>query len=57
MSDRAFDHLLKVQILKAFKVRPHQVGIGDMGCACHAAPFPAARDYRRRTRHRRRRKR
>lgn len=25
-------------------------------CACHPAPFPAARDYRRRTRHRNRRR-
>lgn len=25
-------------------------------CSCHPAPFPAARDYRRRTRHRRRRR-
>lgn len=55
MTDRAFDHLLRVQILGAFKVPPHLIGI-DMGCACHSGPFPAARDYRRRTKHRNRRR-
>jgi hypothetical protein len=28
---------------------------GAAACACHQLPFPAARDYRRRTRNRRRR--
>ncbi len=50
-----FKHRVRMQIFGAFKLRPHQVGLGDMGCACHSAPFPAARDYRRRTKHRRRR--
>lgn len=49
-------HLLMVQTCKAFKVRPHELGIVHPGCACHSHPFPAARDYRRRTRHRNRRK-
>lgn len=54
--DRAFEHLLMVKVLKVFRVRPHQIGV-DVGCACHSAPFPAARDYRRRTKHRNRRRR
>lgn len=29
---------------------------GAAVCACHQLPFPAARDYRRRTRHRNRRR-
>lgn len=29
---------------------------GAPPCACHPAPFPAARDYRRRTKHRNRRR-
>jgi len=51
------EHQMRVQLLKAYRVRPHEIGIGDMGCACHPAPFPAARDYRRRTKHRNRRRR
>lgn len=54
--DWALEHLIMVKTLKAFRVRPYQIGV-DMGCACHSAPFPAARDYRRRTRHRNRRRR
>ena len=50
------EHQMRVQLLKAYRVRPHEIGIGDMGCACHPAPFPAARDYRRRTKHRNRRR-
>lgn len=51
------EHQMRVQLLKAYRVRPHEIGIGDMGCSCHPAPFPAARDYRRRIRHRNRRRR
>lgn len=51
------EHQMRVQLLKAYRVRPHEIGIGDMGCACHPLPFPAARDYRRRTKHRNRRRR
>lgn len=51
------EHQMRVQLLKAYRVRPEEIGIGDMGCACHSAPFPAARDYRRRTKHRNRRRR
>lgn len=54
--DAASEHRMRVQLLRAFRVRPHEIGIGDMGCACHPAPFPAARDYRRRTKHRNRRR-
>lgn len=43
-------------LVSAYRVRPHEIGIGDMGCFCHPAPFPAARDYRRRTRRRNRRR-
>lgn len=52
--DRAFKHLLMIRITKAYRIRPHEVGI-DPGCACHPGPNPARRDYRRRTKHRRRR--
>lgn len=51
------EHQMRVQLLKAYRVSPHEIGISDMGCACHSAPFPAARDYRRRTKHRNRRRR
>lgn len=54
LRDAMLDHDLRVGIMKAYRVRPHHLGIGDMGCFCHPAPFPAARDYRRRTRHRNR---
>lgn len=54
--DRTLEHLIMAKTCKAFRVRPYQIGV-DMGCACHSAPFPAARDYRRRTRHRNRRRR
>jgi hypothetical protein len=50
------EHQIRVQLLKAYRVRPHEIGIGNMGCACHPPPFPAARDYRRRTKHRNRRR-
>ena len=50
------EHQMRVQLLKAYRVRPHEIGIGDMGCACHPAPNSAARDYRRRTKHRNRRR-
>lgn len=56
MDARAFEHQVKVGIFKAYRLRPHQIGYGDMGCACHPAPNPAARDYRRRTKHRNRRR-
>ena len=46
------EHQMRVQLLKAYRVRPHEIGIGNMGCACHPAPNPAAQDYRRRTKHR-----
>lgn len=46
------EHQMRVALLKAYRVRPHEIGIRDMGCACHTAPFPAARDYRRRSKHR-----
>lgn len=55
--DAWLEHQMRVGLLKAYKVRPHEIGIGDMGCFCHSAPFPAARDYRRRTKHRNRRRR
>lgn len=53
--DPAFQHRLMARATKAFRVRPHQIGIYPP-CACHPAPNPAARDYRRRTKHRRRRR-
>lgn len=49
-------HWLMVGILKAYRLRPHQLGLGYPPCACHPAPNPAARDYRRRTKHRNRRR-
>lgn len=55
-NDREFKHYLMIRITKAYRIRPYEVGI-DPGCACHSAPFPAARDYRRRTKRRRRRQR
>lgn len=55
--DPAAEHRMRVQLLKAYKVRPHEIGIPDMGCACHSAPFPAGWDYHRRTKHRNRRRR
>jgi hypothetical protein len=55
--NRAFRHMVMVQTMKAFRIRkPHELGIYT-GCACHPAANPAARDYRRRTRHRNRRRR
>jgi len=56
-SIREFEHVLALGLMKAYRVRPHHLGIRDMGCFCHPAPFPAARDYRRRTKHRNRRRR
>lgn len=40
-------------LLKSFARKP----CGARECFCHPAPFPAARDYRRRTKHRNRRRR
>ena len=55
-SDREFQHFLMVKVMKAYKIKPHDVGVYT-GCACHPASNPAGRDYRRRTKHRRRRQR
>lgn len=41
------------QLFKALTRKP----CGAQECFCHPAPFPAARDYRRRTKHRNRRRR
>jgi hypothetical protein len=43
------------QLARAFGLKPCELGLRP--CFCHPAPFPAARDYRRRTKHRNRRKR
>ena len=43
------------QLVRAFGLQPWPHG-WDGQCFCHPAPFPAARDYRRRTRHRNRRR-
>lgn len=50
-----FRHLLMVKTMKAFRVRMHELGVHP-DCACHPEPNPAARDYRRRTKHRNRRR-
>lgn len=42
------------QLAAAFGLKP--CGLGVKPCFCHPAPFPAARDYRRRTKHRNRRR-
>lgn len=55
MDERQFRHALMVHITKAFRVSIGELGIKDPACACHSLPNPAARDYRRRTKHRRRR--
>lgn len=52
----AYMHTLMTQITSAFKCLPHELGLGYPLCACHPVPFPAARDYRRRTKHRNRRR-
>lgn len=44
------------QLARAFGLEPWPHG-WDGQCFCHSAPFPAARDYRRRTKHRNRRRR
>jgi hypothetical protein len=49
------DHALAVRLADAFKIRYDLLGAAQ--CACHPLPFPAARDYRRRTKHRNRRRR
>lgn len=54
--DPALEHWLMVRTAKAFRLRPHMLGLYPP-CACHPAPNPAARDYRRRTKHRNRRRR
>ena len=41
------------QLARSFSRKP----CGALECFCHPDPFPAARDYRRRTRHRNRRRR
>lgn len=48
-------HAMMLSITKAFRINPWH--LGHVGCFCHPAPFSAARDYRRRTRHRNRRRR
>lgn len=53
---RPGNHALAVQTLRAYRLKPRHLGI-DLGCACHTLPNPAARDYRRRTKHRNRRRR
>lgn len=50
---RATTHALMVKIARAFRIAPGHLGFTD--CACHPSPNPAARDYRRRTKRRRRR--
>lgn len=55
-TNRELNHWLMIKIMKAYKIKPHDVGIYT-DCACHPASNPAARDYRRRTKHRRRRQR
>ena len=47
------DHAVAVRIAKAFGI-PYGL-VGAQACTCHPLPFPAARDYRRRTKGRRRR--
>lgn len=42
-------------LTRAFGLKPCELFTGP--CFCHPAPFPAARDYRRRTKHRNRRRR
>lgn len=42
------------QLARAFGLKPCRLGLDP--CFCHPAPFPAARDYRRRTKHRNRRR-
>lgn len=49
-------HDFAVSTLRAFRIKPRDIGV-DLGCACHTLPNPAARDYRRRTKHRNRRRR
>lgn len=53
---REFEHAFMLGVMKAFRLRPQHFGVGNVGCFCHPAPFPAARDYRRRTKHRNRRR-
>lgn len=49
-----FGHALLTHVTRAFRVTPGMLGVYG-GCACHPGPNAAARDYRRRTKHRRRR--
>jgi hypothetical protein len=52
----AYEHRLRMSITKAYRIRMYQLGHSDVPCACHPAPNAAARDYRRRTKHRSRRR-
>ena len=45
-----------IEAFEVFKTLPHWLSYGYPPCACHPAPNPAARDYRRRTKHRNRRR-
>lgn len=56
MPTRDYAHALAAATLRAFRIKPRDLGI-DLRCACHTLPNPAARDYRRRTKHRNRRRR
>lgn len=49
------DHAVAVRIMDVLGGR--EMFRGAAVCACHQLPFPAARDYRRRTKHRNRRRR
>lgn len=53
MAHRAAQEIIELAL--QLGMPPCRVGRGP--CFCHSAPFPAARDYRRRTKHRRRRQR
>jgi hypothetical protein len=62
-SFRLFNERMSVDLSVAFAQFARALGIvprhgspGAPPCACHPAPFPAARDYRRRTKHRNRRR-
>jgi hypothetical protein len=56
-ANRAFEHFLMVQIMKAFRIRrPHDLGIRTTGCACHPASWSYGPEYARRRRHRNRRR-
>jgi hypothetical protein len=50
----ADEHRFMLQVAEAFDIRPRYIGYAT--CSCHPGPHPAARDYRRRTKHRNRRR-